>query len=113
MVKVNLFFFGKIGGRTVAGLKIDVEGFEPDVLRGLSIPVESLSFEFLPASLDSAFESIEIVSRLGWYEFNYSMVETMKLASRTWLSGDELTSILKSMEPRDRSGDIYARRTTA
>ena len=34
--------------------KIDVEGFEADVLHGLSRPLRALSFEYLPMAHDAA-----------------------------------------------------------
>ncbi|MEM7045396.1 MAG: FkbM family methyltransferase, partial [Pseudomonadota bacterium] len=37
-------------------MKIDVEGFEAEVLKGLSQPIKALSLEFLPAAIDVAIE---------------------------------------------------------
>src|SRR6201991_2541891 len=45
--------------------KIDVEGFEADVLAGLSRPVLALSFECLPAAYDAALDVLKLVDRLG------------------------------------------------
>lgn len=90
-------------------VKIDVEGMESEVLAGLSDPVPALSFEFLPAAIDSALDSIRRTEELGSYEYNYSMVETMRFALSAWVSGDEMSRILRSMPTTGRSGDVYAR----
>jgi len=50
--------------------KIDVEGFETEVLAGLSQPLPALSFEFVNGALDQASRCLEELERLGQYEFN-------------------------------------------
>jgi Methyltransferase FkbM domain len=45
--------------------KIDVEGFEVDVLAGLTRPVRALSFEYLPPAHDAALAALDLVARLG------------------------------------------------
>jgi hypothetical protein len=89
-------------------VKIDVEGYEAQALAGLRTPVAALSFEFLPASPESALASIDQIERLGTYRFNYSMVESMRFASDRWLTGDEMRAVIRSMPPGGRSGDVYA-----
>ncbi|MEU9869688.1 FkbM family methyltransferase [Actinomadura sp. NPDC048021] len=89
--------------------KIDVEGFEADVLAGLSRPLPALSFEYVPSAHDASLEALELVDRLGDYVYNYSPIETMRLASPRWLDAAELRRRLDRIRPRGRSGDIYAR----
>jgi FkbM family methyltransferase len=89
--------------------KIDVEGFELDVLSGLSRPLPALSFEYLPPTHDQALAALDLVERLGDYEYNYSVVETMRFTSRRWLDATELSAVLDSVRPLGRSGDVYAR----
>lgn len=89
--------------------KIDVEGYEVEVLRGLSTPVRALSFEYLPPAHDSALTCLDIVAALGAYEYNYVAVETARFASSAWLSGPELLALLDRVRPLGRSGDVYAR----
>lgn len=90
--------------------KIDVEGFEVEVLRGLTRPLRALSFEYLPAAHDRALEALALVERLGSHEYNYSPVETMRLVSPTWLDARGLVAELDRRRPLGRSGDVYARR---
>ncbi|GAA1876343.1 FkbM family methyltransferase [Actinomadura bangladeshensis] len=89
--------------------KIDVEGFEADVLAGLSQPVRALSFEYIPSAHDASLDVLGIVERLGSYEYNYSPIETMRLASPRWLDATGLRRQLERIRPRGRSGDVYAR----
>ncbi|GAA4683150.1 FkbM family methyltransferase [Phytohabitans rumicis] len=89
--------------------KIDVEGFEVDVLHGLSQPLRGLSFEYLPSAHDATLTALEIVGRLGTYRYNFSPVETMRFASEEWLDAAGLIRLLDGIRPTGRSGDVYAR----
>ena len=91
--------------------KIDVEGFEAEVLAGLTRPVRALSFEYLPMAHDAALTVLERVGELGSYRYNYSPIETMTWASDRWLDEAELRTLLDRYRPLGRSGDVYARLT--
>ncbi len=95
--------------------KIDVEGFEVDALAGLTRALRALSFEYLPPAHDAALIALGLVERLGaeagGYRYNYSPIETMRLASDRWLDADELVRLLDRFRPLGRSGDVYARLT--
>ncbi|MDN5914275.1 MAG: FkbM family methyltransferase [Pseudonocardia sp.] len=93
--------------------KIDVEGFEADVLAGLSRPLPALSFEYLPAAHDAALAALARVEALGRHVYRYSPVETMRwdptAAGKRWLNARELEALLDRRRPMGRSGDVYAR----
>jgi FkbM family methyltransferase len=93
--------------------KIDVEGFEVDVLMGLTRPLRGLSFEYLPPAHDAALTALDLVERLGQaaggYLYNYSPVETMRLVSDRWLDAADLVQLLERFRPLGRSGDVYVR----
>jgi FkbM family methyltransferase len=93
--------------------KIDVEGFEVEVLAGLSRPLRALSFEYLPPTHDAALAVLDRVEQLGEgaYTYNYSPVETMRFASPQWLDAAGLVQLLERVRPLGRSGDVYARLT--
>ncbi|MGQ0481309.1 MAG: FkbM family methyltransferase [Pseudonocardia sp.] len=97
--------------------KIDVEGFEVEVLRGLSQPLRALSFEYLPAAHDSALTALSLLGRLGGsaggYVYSYSPIETMRLVGERWMGTDELAGLLERRRPLGRSGDVYACLRTA
>lgn len=90
-------------------VKIDVEGFEPQVLQGLSRPIRALSFEFLPAAKEGALECIARLEELGNYEYNYSLGERMRLELEGWCDGAAMRARVDGMRSGEPSGDIYAR----
>lgn len=90
--------------------KIDVEGAELEVLRGLSRPLKSLSFEYLPAAIDVALGCIEQLGELGRYEYNWSVSEWPWLRSAAWLNAQHIAAYLHRLPPSAASGDVYARR---
>ena len=89
--------------------KIDVEGYELEVLKGLSQPIPALSFEYIPACLDLARDCVTYLARLGPYRFNGSVGETQRLRSEEWLDAAPLLEWLAAVARTGRSGDIYAR----
>jgi FkbM family methyltransferase len=91
-----------------AFIKIDVEGGELNVLRGMSQAVPALSFEFLPAALDTAEACVRLLEQLGPYQFNWSMAESSQLARADWTDGPTLLRELRQ-SGFTRHGDIYAR----
>ena len=90
-------------------VKIDVEGFEAEVLAGLDRPLPSLSFEYLPAVRHRAFACIERLAALGDYCFNWSEGESHRLGSPNWLGIAEIRDFVEHLPTAARSGDIYAR----
>jgi FkbM family methyltransferase len=90
--------------------KIDVEGAELDVLRGLSRPLEVLSFEYIPAAIDIAVGCVGRLGELGHYEYNWVVGELPRLRSSVWLGPAQAVDLLRRIPVRERSGDVYARR---
>jgi FkbM family methyltransferase len=88
--------------------KIDVEGFENEVLEGLKVPLSSLSFEFYSENMEQAYACIDLLELLGNYEFNWSISETLSLKEKQWIKGIQIKSILANMSIIN-SGDVYAR----
>lgn len=92
-----------------AFIKIDVEGGEPEVLAGLSQPIQAVSFEYLPDALDYTRACITRLAALGPYAFNWSPGESYRLESERWLTGETLLQALGTPAAQRRSGDVYAR----
>jgi FkbM family methyltransferase len=90
--------------------KIDVEGFELEVLRGLSQPLPALSFEYVPAARDAALACIERLAELGDYRFNWSVSEQHRWQAAAWVEPERMADVVRRLRPQDKSGDIYARR---
>lgn len=95
-------------------IKVDVEGFDLEVLNGLSSAIRLLSFEFnTQASLIRIAERcIDRVCSLGTYEFNYQAEAPGQAALQLdrWVSGSVMRFILLNDLSRARIfGDIFAR----
>ena len=77
--------------------KIDVEGYEPQVLAGLSQPISGLSFEFTSELLHMAAECVRRLDQLGRYEYRVSLGESMAWATEEWLDADTVLAALYGM----------------
>lgn len=93
---------------TPAFCKIDVEGFEDEVLKGLSTPIKYLSFEFASEYIKSSINCMISLMNIGKYKFNYSLGEEMSLVLDEWVSFSEMKKLLKDSAEKDSWGDIYA-----
>jgi N-acetylglucosaminyldiphosphoundecaprenol N-acetyl-beta-D-mannosaminyltransferase len=91
-------------------IKIDVEGFEPEILRGLSTPAPALSFEFARELAGHAEDCMLRLQELGDYEFAYSAGESMAWTVE-WTNMQDLLHTLRSTGDPLEWGDIYACRT--
>lgn len=92
-------------------VKVDVEGFEAEVLAGLTTPVRGLSFEYVPATREIALDCIERLTELAPYRYNWSPGESHRLASAHWLDAAGMRSLLIGLPKDANSGDVYALRT--
>lgn len=77
-------------------IKIDVEGYELNVLRGLQRPVRYLSFEVnLPEFRPEGLQCVEVLGRLAAAgKFNYAVDCEQGLALERWLGTDEFLNVL-------------------
>lgn len=88
-----------------AFIKVDVEGYESEVLAGLTTAVRHLSFEVTPELRDESIESVRHLNSLGAYQFAFSAGESMRLGRWTDAIGAE--QILMELRGNDW-GDVYA-----
>ena len=89
--------------------KIDVEGFELEVLKGLHRPLPHLSLEFFSKDLEPLHDIILYLNQLGRYEYNFSLREQHRFELPEYTSADRLMTELSRTRTRVISGDIYAR----
>jgi FkbM family methyltransferase len=89
--------------------KIDVEGFELQVLSGLTRPIPALSFEFNIELVDKTRECITKLQSLDYHRFNYSVGESMSLHLNDWIEGEALVNMLRSERDPLFWGDVYAK----
>jgi hypothetical protein len=89
-------------------IKIDVEGFEADVLGGLSRVVPALSFEFTTIQRDVAQRCLDIIAGLGPYRFDVALGESQTLTFGRRVSRSEMAAHIASLPHAANSGDVYA-----
>lgn len=88
--------------------KIDVEGYEQEVLMGLSQPIEFISFEYtIPERMGSVAECLAQLSKLGNFECNYTVGEQMELKFPQWVSQETLMKTLIQISNEELFGDVY------
>jgi FkbM family methyltransferase len=88
--------------------KIDVEGFELEILRGLSRPIRFLSFEYAIEFVSVTTGCVQRLVDLGYRRFNVSRGESARLALTEWVSAEGLLSWLRTETDPLAWGDVYA-----
>lgn len=91
-------------------IKIDVEGFELEVLSGLSEPVPLISVEYLPAYPHLSSAVIDRLTELGLRLFNVVEGETGQFRWSEWQDAGALKDWLSNLPLDAKSGDVFARR---
>jgi len=93
-------------------IKIDVEGYELEVLKGLTHPVKMISFEYtVPEQTEKAIQCIDqIIKYNPNIECNYSAGESMEWSLENWLLPGEMKVFIAGDDfIATRFGDIYVR----
>ena len=89
-------------------IKIDVEGYEAEALRGLSFAPRALSFEFTTIQRALAGECLALLSILGYRAFNASLGESLEFTHPAPIGADAMARFLNALPHAANSGDIYA-----
>ncbi|WP_447555622.1 FkbM family methyltransferase [Vreelandella sp. EE22] len=89
-------------------IKIDVEGFEAEVLKGLTHPVAALSVEFVAGVLEVSHACITEINRLGDYRFNAIPGEQRHFRFAKWQSAEAISRWFDEGAEGLASGDLYA-----
>lgn len=95
-----------------AFIKIDVEGYELEVLKGLTKPVKTISFEYtVPEQVDKIMQCVaRIALNDTSVECNYSVGESMYFELKEWLTVEQLRTLVYTQNFIDSSfGDVYVR----
>lgn len=93
---------------------IDVEGFEYNVLLGLSQPIPYIAFEFHQEMMVSTQACLERLVELGYHDFNFSVANEGACILTEWVDAEKLmlaidiTANQRAMRD-SMCGEIYAR----
>lgn len=90
-------------------IKIDVEGFELEVLSGLSQPVQMLSVEYLPGFLHLTNKVLDRIEQLGDYSFNPVVGEKASFLWDQWQDGEAVRKWLNELPKDGPSGDLFCK----
>jgi len=98
--------------------KIDVEGYELEVLRGLNQPLPLISFEFHRRAngITEALKCISYLGQFGSISINLIGAEIPSFASAEWMMHDEFVRFFCDTVPGLTGydyGDIFIRRSCA
>jgi FkbM family methyltransferase len=93
-----------------AFIKIDIEGYEAEALKGLSQAVPALSFEFTTIQRDVALACLTRLETLGYRRFNLALGESQSLAFEAPISVQYMARHIAGLPHDANSGDVYAMR---
>jgi FkbM family methyltransferase len=94
--------------------KIDVEGYERQVIAGLSHPIGGGSLEFAAEALHDTIWCLEKLQSISPYRFQFSTAESMHWTWAAWENIADAKSALTSLARADPQawGDVYFRSET-
>jgi hypothetical protein len=88
--------------------KVDVEGYEQEVLKGLTQRIPVLSFEYaVPERLIGITNCLNELDRIGGYLCNYTIGERMEFNLTDWVGREEQVVHMNQVAARQTYGDIY------
>lgn len=88
--------------------KIDTEGYELDVLKGLNRGIPAVSFEFHAQDLPRARKCVQRLAELGYRNFNYIYEPSEAFRAACWLTAAALADALERGDS-EACGHIFAR----
>jgi FkbM family methyltransferase len=91
-------------------VKVDAEGHDAEVLRGMSFRPQMVSFEFLPRDLRIARECIQLLLD---FSFNFVVEERSRFELNRWVSSEEILRVLSTLPASILYGDVFARNPMA
>jgi FkbM family methyltransferase len=90
-------------------IKIDVEGHELQVVRGIPSRFGIVAFEFTSEFAEVAIECIRTLASKGFKKFNVSLGESGQFALAEWVEDYKICTLIDSNRTKNGLwGDIYA-----
>ncbi|MED4912164.1 FkbM family methyltransferase [Brevibacillus centrosporus] len=89
--------------------KIDVEGYEWNVMQGLSHAIPALSIEFAKEMINNTNHCIQYLETLGNYEFNFCNENNLLMKLDHWVDSVTIRQAIGQLSDKFSWGDVYAR----
>jgi len=89
-------------------VKIDAEGYDDHVLKGLSFRPKALIFEYARILPEVAARCLASPLLCNGYTFNFSRGLELNYASETWMTRQELCERLSELVGNENYGDVIA-----
>lgn len=90
-------------------IKIDVEGYEVEVIKGLTQKIPYLCFEVARNLIDNLKACLDHLLSIGPYKTNFVIGEKENFYLSRWVSSKKLTEVLNSLGDKLIFGDIYVK----
>jgi FkbM family methyltransferase len=87
-------------------IKIDVEGFEHEVIKGLNHPIPAISLEYARENLGNLLGALKKISKLGDYKYQFSPQESLILSNHNWKNFVQISEELENYSGLEW-GDVY------
>lgn len=86
-------------------VKVDAEGYDAEVLSGMSFRPQIVSFEFLSRDLKIARACVGLLRE---WSFNFVVEERSRFELSQWVSGDEVLTNISALSSDVVYGDVFA-----
>lgn len=92
-------------------VKIDVEGFEQEVIEGLTSAVKALSLEYAAENHKALEGCLNRMDQMGSYSYKFSMGESMEWEFAIWQDKKAMLKFLDQFRGDfETFGDVYLRK---
>ncbi len=88
--------------------KIDVEGYEFEILSNLSYKIPIIEFEFTGGFISNTIEIIKLLNKSNTY-FNYNLNEYPKFELKEWVNAKRMISIINELPINRLHGNIFVK----
>ena len=91
-------------------IKIDVEGYEFNVIKGLTRKSGLISFEFTSEFMRNTSRCISYLNSIGYKNYNFSQADDLNFFLDNWLDAESFENLIKDLSSKYNGlwGDIYA-----
>ena len=89
--------------------KIDVEGYEFEILSNLNYQIPIIEFEFTGKLIVEAYKIIDLFKNKN-IEFNYTLNENHDFHLKKWVNGLEIKKIIKDLPIKNLHGNLFCKK---